>query len=135
MSDLRLINLSNYVRPDIYENKSKNWVLNGRKNEFYQYIIDRNNGSPTNGSINKSYSDLIYGRGLYAKNARQNIQDWARVKSIISPKELRKICVDFQIFNEASFQIVTTRGGELSQIAHLPKQNVVPSCENEEGEI
>ena len=31
MSDLRLINLSNYVRPDIYENKSKNWVLNGRK--------------------------------------------------------------------------------------------------------
>ena len=135
MSDLRLVQLSNYVRPDIYENKSKNWVLNGRKNEFYQYVIDRNNGSPTNGSINKSYADLIYGRGLTAKNSRQNIEDWARVKSILSPKELRKICTDFQVFNEASFQIVTTRGGDLSQITHLPKQKVAPSCENEDGEI
>ena len=63
-NDIRLINLSNYVRPKVVENKSKDWVLNGKNNSFYQYIIDRKNGSPTNSSIINSYSDLIYGKGL-----------------------------------------------------------------------
>lgn len=62
MSDIKLIQLSNYVRPKLEENKSKIWVLNGRDNCFYQYIIDRNNGSVTNSAINKSYCDLIYGK-------------------------------------------------------------------------
>ena len=57
--DIKLITLSNYVRPAIVENKSRNWVLNGKNNEFYDYIIDRHNGSPTNSSINNSYIDLI----------------------------------------------------------------------------
>ena len=58
------LELNNYVRPKIQENKSKNWVLNGRNNEFYQYIIDRRNGSPTNATIINSFVNLIYGKGL-----------------------------------------------------------------------
>ena len=43
-SELRLITLSNYVKPKPIVNKSKGYVLNGRYNSFYQYVIDRNNG-------------------------------------------------------------------------------------------
>ena len=63
-SDIRLIQLNNYIRPEVVENKSKNWVLNGKNNEFFDYLIKRNIGSPTNASINASYTDLIYGQGL-----------------------------------------------------------------------
>ena len=133
--DIKLITLSNYVRPPLVENKSRNWVLNGRNNEFYQYIIDRHNGSPTNSSINNSYIDLIYGRGLDYKNGIKGVNDWAKFQTILRPKELRKIISDFQIFGEFSFQTVDTKGGELHSITHVSKQNVVPSIANEENEI
>lgn len=134
MNDIRLVQLSNYVRPKIEENKSKNWVLNGKNNSFYQYIIDRFNGSPTNAAIISSYIDLIYGKGLSAKN--KNLNAWINLQVILNKKELRKIIADFVLFGEASMQIVRAKNGkDLGAIYHLPKQLVVPSLEDEEGEI
>ena len=84
-NDIRLVQLSNYVRPKLEENKSRNWVLNGKNNSFYQYIIDRFNGSPTNSAIISSYMDLIYGRGLSSYN--KNTSAWINLKYILSYKE------------------------------------------------
>ncbi len=131
--DIKLITLASYVKPPIVENKTRNWVENGRKNSFYQYIIDRNNGSPTNASINNSYSTLIYGRGLSIKGS--NEVGVKELEGIIKPKELRKAIVDFQVFNEFSVQIIKNRGKGLSEIKHVPKQLVLPSLKNEDGEI
>lgn len=133
-NDIRLIQLSNYIRPTLQENKSKNWVLNGVNNSFYDYIIKRFNGSPTNAAINTSYIDLIYGRGLAAYN--KDLPTWVKFLTILSPKELRKIISDFQLFGEASMQVIKTKDGkDLANIYHIPKQLIVPSLENEEGEI
>lgn len=133
-NDIRLLQLSNYVRPKVEENKSKNWVLNGRNNSFYQYVIDRYNGSPTNAAIINSYCDLIYGNGLSAKN--KNLVSWIKFLTILQPKETRKIVSDFELFGEAAFQIVRTKDRKnISGIYHIPKQQIVPALENEEGEI
>jgi len=133
-NDIRLIQLSNYVRPKLEENVSKDWVLNGRNNSFYQYIIDRFNGSPTNSAINKSYMDMIYGRGLASRN--QNLPAWVKFLTILNPKEAKKIVSDFQLFGEATFQVIKAKNKkDLATIAHLPKQQVVPQIENEDGEI
>jgi hypothetical protein len=135
MAEIKLIQLSNYVRPDVVENTSMDWVLNGRNNSFYQYIIDRHNGSVTNASINNSYIDLIYGRGLGFTNGARGVMDWAKLQTILRPKELRKIISDFQIFGEFSMQVIKTKGGDLSSIEHIAKQSIVPSIQNEDGEI
>ena len=45
--ELSVVKFATYVRPDEAVDKTRNWVLNGKKNSFYQYIIDRNAGSPT----------------------------------------------------------------------------------------
>lgn len=133
-NDIRLFQFSNYVRPKLEENKSKNWVLNGRQNSFYQYIIDRNNGSPTNSAINSSYVNLMYGQGLNVRN--KNLSSWINFVTILNKKELRKIIADFQLFGEASMQIVKAKNGkDLGAIYHLPKELVVPSLENDDGEI
>lgn len=135
-SDISLITLSNYVRPALVENKNNDWVLNGQNNSFYQYIIDRNNGSPTNSSINRSYSDLIYGKGLTASNASRNPVAWAKFVSLLSKKDLKRIISDFQIFGSASFQVIKTKGGkDISQIVHVAQNKLAPSLENEDGEI
>ena len=132
-SNIRLINLSNYARPAVEENKSKNWVLNGRNNSFYQYIIDRNNGSVTNSSINSTYKDLIYGKGLSA--TQTNSADWIALQSILSDKDLRMITIDFQLFGESSLQVIETKGKKLESIKHVPQNWVAPSLANEDNEI
>ena len=133
-NDIRLIQLSNYIKPKLEENKSKNWVLNGKNNSFYQYVIDRFNGSPTNAAIINSYIDLIYGRGLSARN--KNTAQWIEFVSKMNPKELRKVITDFELFGEASMQVIKAKNKkDLGSIYHLPKEQVVPSLENEDGEI
>ena len=134
-NDIRLITLNNYERPKILENKSKGWVTNGRNNEFYQYLIDRKNGSPTHSTILNSFNNLVYGNGISVKNVERNLSDFTKFKTILSNKDLRRIIADFNLFGEASMQIVRTKGGDISAVYHLPKELVVPSIENEEGEI
>ncbi len=134
-SDIKLISLSNYVRPEVKEITSRDWVLNGKKNEFYQYILDRLSGSPTNSSIINTYVDLVYGRGLSYTNGNRGVSDWAKLQSILRPKELRKIIYDSVVFDEFSFQSIKNRGRGLHSILHLKKQSIVPNKENEDGDI
>ena len=135
MSDIKLITLTSYSRPPLVEDKSKDWVMNGRNNDYYNYIIDRNNGSPTNSSINQSYSTLIYGKGLRTSSGSLGAENWGRLQTILRPRELRKMVADFQVFGEFSFEVIETKGGELHTLTHIPKQMIIPSIANEKNEI
>jgi hypothetical protein len=131
-SEIRLIQLNNYIRPDVVENKSKNWVLNGKNNDFFDYLIKRNIGSPTNSSINASYTDLIYGQGLTSDNT----EGLKILNEMLKPKELRKIIYDFQLFNGAKIQKINKKGKKLRpDLFHMAQNLVAPSVENEDGEI
>jgi len=136
MSEIKLIQLNNYIRPKLEENKAKNWVLNGRNNWFYKYVIDRFNGSVTNHAIITSYINLMYGQGLYAKDSSLKVEEWVSFLSILKPSETRKILSDLKLFGEASMQVIKSNDRKkVTGIYHLPKQFVVPSLENEDGEI
>ena len=135
MSNIKLITLTNYTRPPLMEDKSRDWVMNGRNNEYYNYIISRNNGSPTNSSINQSYSTLIYGKGLRTSSGNLGAENWGRLQTILRPKELRKMVADFQVFGEFSFEVIETKGGDLHSLTHIPKEMVIPSIANEKNEI
>ncbi len=135
-NDIRLIQLNNYIRPKLEENKSKNWVLNGKNNSFYDYLINRYNGSPTNSAIINSYVDMIYGKGIGSKNSFTNTADWLRFKVILKDFDLRRIVSDFVLYNEFSAQVIKAKNKkDLGAIKHLPKERVAPCIENEEEEI
>jgi len=135
MSEIKLITLTNYVRPPLMEDKSRDWVMNGRLNQYYDYIIDRNNGSPTNASINESYTTLIYGKGLRTSSGSLGAESWGRLQTILRPRELRKMVRDFQVFGEFSFEIIESKGGELHSLTHVPKEMLIPAIANEKNEI
>ena len=77
--DIKLIQLGSYVRPEVKEYYGRKWVLNGAKNSYPQYVIDRRIGSPTNGSIIEVFSELLYGKGLSVKDS----DECKRLKGII----------------------------------------------------
>ena len=133
MNDIRLIQLNTYLKPEIKENKTKNWVLNGKNNNFYDYLIDLYKSSSTHASIVNTFVDLIYGKGLSYKTG--STQDWVNVASILNPKEIKKIILDYVLFSEASIQVIENRGKKLSEIAHINRKNIAPSIANEDNEI
>jgi len=122
MKNIEIIKLESYVRPDIVEKHGTEWVLNGENNEFFQYIIDRYNGSPTNSAIIDAYSQMTYGLGL-------NLQI-----PLFPKKEVRRIVKDFVMFGEASFEVMYLQGNPVKCI-HVPKEKLAPEVADENGDI
>ena len=131
---LELIQLNNYIRPEVKEVNNKEYVMNGDKNGFYQYIIDRYNGSPTNRTIIDSYSKFIYGKGLYSKEQSSKAMQFANVLQILSKKDLKNICQDYVLFGEASMELIYDKS-KLIKIKHVPKNQILPNKMNEDGDI
>ena len=129
-----VIQLSNYVRPEVKEVSSKEYVLNGDKNDFYKYIIDRYNGSPTNRTIIDSYAQFIYGKGLMSSQQSSKAIQFANVKRLLSKNDLRAVCQDYAIFTEASLELIY-KDYKLQRVKHAPKNQIAPSKLNEDSEI
>lgn len=133
-SEIRLIALSKYYRPKPVEKENEEWVLNGQNNSFYQYIINRYNGSSTNSAILNSYIDLTYGQGL--RNNNGNVEDWLKFKRMIKDEQIRRIVADYTILGEAIMQITKANNPQkLPSVHHLPKELTAPEKVNEDGEI
>jgi hypothetical protein len=131
---LEILQLSNYVRPEIKESASKDFVLNGDKNSFYQEIIDRYNGSATNRAIIDAYAQYIYGKGLTSNQKSTKAIQFADILRILSKKDLKNVCQDYSLFGEASIEIIF-KGGNVMQIKHTPKNCIVPNKMDENGDI
>lgn len=117
-----VLQMASYVRPEIKESQGKEWVLNGDNNDFYNYIIDRYNGSPTNSAILDTYTRMTYGLGL-------NIG-----VPLFSKNEVRKILKDFCLFGEASFELMYQKNKPVKAV-HIPKQMVAPEKADDKGNI
>jgi len=131
---LEVIQLSNYVRPAVKESMTNDFVMNGIKNQFYTYIIDRYNGSPTNRAIIDSYSKFIYGKGLMSLQQNQKPLQFAMVMQKLSKKDLKNVCQDYALFSEASMEVIY-KNGTLDRIKHVPKNQILPNKMTPEGNI
>jgi hypothetical protein len=125
-NNIQVLQLASYVRPEIVEQHGKEWVLNGKNNEFFQYVIDRYNGSPTNSAIIDSYSLMIYGLGLNTQNQR--------ILDLLQAKELRRVCRDFEMFGMAALE-VHYKGGRPVVCYHAEVNKLAPEKANEDGDI
>jgi hypothetical protein len=123
-SNIKVVQLASYVRPEIREESGRKWVLNGVDNKFFQYVIDRYNGSPTNRAIIDSYNQMTFGFGLKDES----------IYKIISKKELRKVVKDYILFGMAYFEL-TYKNGKVVSIFHTPAEKLAPSKANENGDI
>ena len=114
---ISLIQMSNYVKPDIYESYGRKWVLNGKDNSFFKYVIDRFNGSPTNESIINTYCELIYGKGISVNGTNEIYED---LNEIFNKREQKKCIADYKIFGMYAMQFIRSKGGTIASIEHLP---------------
>ena len=97
MSNIHIVNLSSYTTPEIKEYNNRDWVSYGEDNDYFQFLIDRYNGSPTNNAIINGISELIYGKGLDASDSGRKPDAYAQMKSLFKKDDLRKATSDFKM--------------------------------------
>ena len=90
-SVLGFVNLSTYTSPEIVEIANKEWVSYGADNLYFQYLIDRYNGSPTNNAAINGISQAIYGKGLSATDANKKPDQYAQMVTLLNKNCVRKV--------------------------------------------
>lgn len=133
-SDIKLIELASYIKPEIKEYYGRKWVLNGEKNEFPKYVIDRRIGSPTNGSILEVYCELMYGKGLVVKGQKELYED---LYEIFPKREIRKCVNDWVTFGYYFMQILRSKGTDkkIAKILHLPVEKIGRDKMDDDGNV
>ena len=84
---VRVVNLSGYAAPEIKEVYGKDWVQYGENNDYFDRLIDRYLGSPTNSGCINGIVEMIYGRGLDATDSDVKPEMYAKMKLLLKPKE------------------------------------------------
>ncbi len=127
-----VIEMSSYVKPEIQELVGRKWVLNGKDNTFFHYIIDRYNGSPTNESVINVYCQLIYGKGIAVNGQDEIFED---LVEIFPKREILKCIKDFKLFGQYDMQILRAKAGGVAKILHLPTNKLGMDKADENGNI
>ena len=134
IGDLHVLNLSSYNKPEIVEDKRKDWIAYGSDNNYYNYLIDLYTNSATNNAIINGVSSMIYGKGLDALDSSTKTEEYAALRSIFSNDCLRKSALDLKLLGEASFQILY-KDKKVYKAEHFPRQTLRAEKCNEDGQI
>ena len=123
MSDFHVINLEAYQTPEIYEDPKEVFVGYGEDNNFYQELIDSYLNSPTLNSIVTGVSGQIFGKGFSALDASRRPDEFAAFKGLFKDKDLKRICLDYKLLGEASFQ-VSYLGKKVVKVSHFNRETL-----------
>jgi len=135
-NNVHIVNLSNYVSPIVKEEFGKPFVTYGKKNSYFDYLIDRSRGSATNGAIINSVIDMIYGTGLSASNKSQRTNEYAKMKSIFKDDDVKKIVNDLKRMGMFAMQIQYKGGHKsINSATHIPIELLAPEQVDDEGNI
>jgi len=136
MSNIHFIQLADYQAPKITENKREEWVDFGENNDYYQFLIDRYNGSTTNNAVINNITKLIYGKGLTANDANRKPNEFAQMKMLFSKDTIRKITKDLKLLGEFNLQLIyNEKKDKIVRVEHLPTNLVRSEKCNKDGVV
>ena len=120
-SKISFVNLSTYSSPKIVESKSKEWVEFGADNNYFQFLINRANGSATSGACITGISQMIYGKGLDATDSSRKPESYARMISLFKKDDLRQLAYDLKLTGQCAIQVIYSKDKKTVQkVEHLP---------------
>jgi hypothetical protein len=133
---IHMVNLESYSRPDIKEYSNQDWVSYGDDNNYFEYLIDRYNGSPTNNAAINGIAEMIYGKGLDATDGDKNQSQYDEMKELFTKDCMKKICYDYKMMGQAALQIIYTKDRKkIAQVEHMPVETLRAEKCNSKGEI
>jgi len=135
-TELSIVNLSSYTAPEIKEKAGREWVEFGSNNGYFQYLIDRFNGSPTNRAIITGISEMIFGKGLDATDSHRRPEQYAQMISLFQDKVVRRLASDLKLMGQCAIQVIYSKNrSKIVKLEHIPVETLRAERCNEKGEI
>ena len=135
-SEYSFVNLSTYTSPEIVEVNNRDWVDYGADNNYFQFLIDRYNGSPTNNAAINGISQAIYGKGLNATDSNRKPNEYAQMISLFKKEVVRKLCYDFYLMGQCAVQVIYNKNrSKIAKLEHIPVETLRAAKADEKGEI
>ena len=125
---VRLVNLSGYQSPEVIEDDRKDWVLytcgtDGQ--DYFESLIEKYLGSPTNACCINGITEMIYGRGLDATDSTEKPEMYARMKLLLRPTCMRKLVNDYKLLGQGALQIIYNKAKtKVVQVRHFPMETL-----------
>jgi hypothetical protein len=136
MNELRVLNLSTYTSPKITENKTDNFVAYGDDNNYFQFLIDRYNGSATNNAIINGMSEMIFGKGLDATDSARKPEAYAKMITLFHDDCVRRLASDLKLMGNCAMQVIYSKDRKsIARVEHIPVETLRAEKCNEKGEI
>lgn len=136
VSEFGFVNLSTYTSPEIKEVNGEEWIEYGADNNYFQYLIDRYNGSPTNNAAINGISQAIYGKGLNATDANKKPEEYAQMISLFKKDVVRKLCYDLKLMGQCAIQVIYNKNRtKIAQLEHMPIETLRAEKCNDDGEV
>jgi hypothetical protein len=133
---ISMIQLSTYTSPQIIEVKNKDWVAYGDDNDYFGYLQDRINGSPTNNAIVNGISQMIYGKGLDAIDKLIKPDDYAQAMLLFDDDTVERLCYDLKAMGQCAIQIVySIDRTRIVECNHWPIETLRSGKCNEDGDV
>jgi hypothetical protein len=101
-SAVSVVELASYTSPVIVESTRNEWVGFGADNNYFQYLIDRYNGSATNNAAINGISQMIFGKGLDALDSSKKPEAYARMISLLKKDDIRRNAYDLKLTGQTA---------------------------------
>ena len=127
-NSIKVVNLSGYQSPEIIEDDRKDWVLytaGDDGQDYFESLIEKYLGSPTNACCINGITEMIYGRGLDALDSREKPEMYAKMKLLLKPSCMRKLVNDYKLLGQGAVQVIYNKNKTaITQISHFPMETL-----------
>jgi len=125
---VRLVNLSGYQSPEVIEDDRKDWVLytcGADGEDYFDSLIEKYLGSPTNACCINGITEMIYGRGLDATDSAEKPEMYAKMKLLLKPSCMRKLVNDYKLLGQGAVQVIYNKPKTaIVQVRHFPMETL-----------
>ena len=136
VSEFGFVNLSTYTSPEVKEVNGADWIEYGADNNYFQFLIDRYNGSPTNNAAINGISQAIYGKGLNATDSNRKPNEYAQMISLFRKDVVRRCCYDLKLMGQAAIQVIYSKDrSKIVQLEHMPIETLRAEKCDEDGNV
>ena len=136
VSEFGFVNLSTYTSPEVKEVNGADWIEYGADNNYFQFLIDRYNGSPTNNAAINGISQAIYGKGLNATDSNRKPNEYAQMVSLFRKDVVRRCCYDLKLMGQAAIQVIYSKDrSKIVQLEHMPIETLRAEKCDEDGNV
>ena len=135
-NDLRVVSLSTYTSPVVKEERGEDFIKYGADNNYFKFLIDRYNGSPTNNAIINGISEMIFGKGLDATDSNRKPDAYAQAITLLHNDCVRKLAYDLKLMGQCAMQVIYSKDhSKILKVEHFPVETLRAEKCNDKGEI